>query len=139
VLWAIIAVAINVPLMVWLVGPMGVEGLALALSISSVLEVIGLMMALHQRLESVQEGEVLQSAGRSALAAVASALLMLGGLTLVREWMPAALEGGLTRLVVVAALTAAGGAIYLLVASALKSPEIGLMRSLLTRRRSQPA
>ena len=31
------------------------------------------------------------------------------------------------------------GAIYLLVASALKSPEIGLLRSLLTRRRSQPA
>ena len=82
---------------------------------------------------------MLQSAGRSAVAAAAAALLMLGGLTLVREWLPAALEGGLTRLVVVAALTAAGGAIYLLVASALKSPEIGLLRSLLTRRRSQPA
>ena len=139
VLWAIIAVAINVPLMVWLVGPMGVEGLALALSISSVLEVIGLMLALHQRIESVQEGEVLQSAGRATVAAVAAALLMLGGLTLVRGWVPAALEGGLTRLVVLAVLTAAGAAIYLLVASALKSPEIGLMRSLLTRRRSQPA
>jgi putative peptidoglycan lipid II flippase len=139
VLWAIIAVAVNVPLMIWLVGPMGVEGLALALSISSLLEVIGLMLALHQRLESVQEGEVLQSAGRSAVAAAAAALLMLGGLTLVREWLPAALDGGMTRVVVVAALTAAGGAIYLLVASALKSPEIGLLRSLLTRRRSQPA
>jgi putative peptidoglycan lipid II flippase len=139
VLWAIIAVAVNVPLMIWLVGPMGVEGLALALSISSLLEVIGLMLALHQRLESVQEGEVLQSAGRSAVAAAAAALLMLGGLTLVREWLPAALDGGMTRVVVVAALTAAGGAIYLLVASALKSPEIGLLRSLLARRRSQPA
>ena len=35
VLWAIVAVAINVPLMAWLVGPMGVEGLALARWISS--------------------------------------------------------------------------------------------------------
>jgi putative peptidoglycan lipid II flippase len=135
VLWAIIAVAINVPLMVWLVGPMGVQGLALALSISSLLEVIGLVWALHQRIESVEEGEVLRSAGRSAVAAAAAALLMLGGLTLVREWLPAALDGGLTRLVVVAALTAAGGAIFLLVASALGSTEIPLMRSLLTRRR----
>jgi putative peptidoglycan lipid II flippase len=140
VLWAIIAVAINVPLMVWLVGPMGIEGLALALSVSSLLEVIGLVWALHQRIESVEEGEVLRSAGRSAVAAAAAALLMLGGLTLVREWLPAALDGGLTRLVVVAALTAAGGAIYLLVASALGSTEIPLMRSLLTRRRrAEPA
>jgi putative peptidoglycan lipid II flippase len=137
VLWAIIAVAINVPLMVWLVGPMGVEGLALALSISSVLEVIGLVLALHRRIESVEEGEVLRSAGRSAVAAVASALLMLVGLTVVREWAPAALDGGLTRLLVVAVLAAAGGAIYLLVASALRSPEIGQLRSVLLRRRRE--
>jgi putative peptidoglycan lipid II flippase len=139
VLWAIIAVAINVPLMVWLVGPMGVEGLALALSISSILEVIGLVWALHQRIESVEEGTVLRSLGRSSVAAVASALLMLGGLTLVREWVPAALEGGVTRLVVVVALTSAGGIIYLLVASALKAPEIPMLRSLLRRRPRQEA
>jgi putative peptidoglycan lipid II flippase len=134
VLWAIIAVAINLPLMAWLVGPMGVEGLALALSISAVLEVIGLLWALHRRIESVEEGEVLRSTVRSAIAAGAAALLMLGGLTLVREWLPGALQGGLTRLVVVAALTGAGAAIYLLVASALRSPEIALLRSLLARR-----
>jgi putative peptidoglycan lipid II flippase len=134
VLWAIIAVAINVPLMMVLVGPMGVEGLALALSISSVLEVIGLVWALHQRIESVEEGVVLRSAGRATVAAGASALLMLGGLTVVREWLPAALESGLARLLVVAALTAAGGAIYLIVASALKSQELVQLRSLLRRR-----
>jgi putative peptidoglycan lipid II flippase len=134
VLWAIIAVAINVPLMVWLVGPMGVEGLALALSISAVLEVIGLLWALHRRIESVEEGAVLRSTVRSAIAAGAAALLMLGGLTLVREWIPEALQGGLTRLVVVAILTGAGAVIYLLVASALRSPEIALLRSLLARR-----
>jgi putative peptidoglycan lipid II flippase len=139
VLFAIIAVAINVPLMAWLVGPMGVQGLALALSISAVLEVIGLVLALHRRIESVEEREVLRSAGRSAVAALAAALLMLGGLTLVREWLPAALDGGLSRLLVVVVLTAGGGAIYLLVASALRAPEIALLRSLLSRRRGRGA
>jgi putative peptidoglycan lipid II flippase len=139
VLWAIIAVAINVPLMIWLVGPMGVEGLALALSISAILEVIGLVWALHRRIESVEEGDVLRSAGRSVVAAVASALLMLGGLTVVRDALPGTLQGGLSRLVVVAVLSAAGAAIYLLVASALRAQEIGLLRALLSRRRGRGA
>jgi hypothetical protein len=64
---------------------------------------------------------------------------MLGGLTLVREWLPAALDGGLSRLLVVVVLTAGGGAIYLLVASALRAPEIALLRSLLSRRRGRGA
>ena len=129
VLWAIVAVAINVPLMAWLVGPMGVEGLALALSISAVLEVIGLLWALRGRIDSVEEGEVLRSTGRSALAAGAAALLMFGGLTVVREWLPGLLEEASTRLIVVLLLSGAGGASTSLVASALRSPEIALLRS----------
>jgi putative peptidoglycan lipid II flippase len=139
VLWAIIAVAINVPLMVWLVGPMGVEGLALALSISALLEVVGLLWALHRRIESVEEGQVLRSAARSAVAGVAAALLMLGGLTVVRSALPALLQDGVGRVVVLAALTAAGFAIYALVASALRAPELAQMRALLARRRPRGA
>jgi putative peptidoglycan lipid II flippase len=139
VLWAIIAVAINVPLMVWLVGPMGVEGLALALSISALLEVVGLLWALHRRIESVEEGQVLRSAARSAVAGVAAALLMLGGLTVVRSALPVLLEDGVGRVVVLAALTAAGFAIYALVASALRAPELAQMRALLARRRPRGA
>jgi putative peptidoglycan lipid II flippase len=139
VTWAVIGVAVNVPLMLWLVGPMGVEGLALALSISTLLEVGGLLVSLRRRIDTIQEGSVLRSTARSAVAAVVAALLMLGGLTLVREWAPALLADGLGRVLVVAALTAAGAAIYLLVASALRSPEIGQMRSLLARRRPQGA
>jgi peptidoglycan biosynthesis protein MviN/MurJ (putative lipid II flippase) len=116
---------------------MGVEGLALALSISAVLEVIGLVWALHRRIDSVQEGDVLRSGARSAVAAVAAALLMLGGLTLVRDVIPEALQGGVSRLLVVAILTGAGGVIYVLVASALRAPEIGLLRSMLARRRGR--
>jgi putative peptidoglycan lipid II flippase len=134
VVWAIIAVAINVPLMVWLVGPMGVEGLALALSISALLEVVGLLWALRRRIDSVEEGQVLRSAVRSAVAGVAAGLLMLGGLTVARSALPGLLDNGVGRLVVVAALTAAGFAIYALVASALRAPELAQMRALLARR-----
>ena len=139
VLWAIIAVAINVPLMVWLVGPMGIEGLALALSISALLEVVALLWALHRRIESVEEGQVLRSTGRSAVAGGAAALLMLGGLTVVRSALPGLLDDGVGRLVVLAALTAAGFAIYALVASALRAPELAQMRALLARGRSRGA
>jgi putative peptidoglycan lipid II flippase len=132
-------VAINVPLMVWLVGPMGVEGLALALSISALLEVAGLLWALHRRIESVEEGPVLRSAARSAVAGVAAALLMLGGLTVVRSALPALLENGVGRVIVLVALTAAGFAIYALVASALRAPELAQMRALLARRRPRGA
>jgi putative peptidoglycan lipid II flippase len=139
VTWAVIGVAVNVPLMVWLVGPMGVQGLALALSISALLEVGGLVWSLRNRIESIEDGQVLRSAGRSAIAAVAAALLMLGGLTLAQGWVPGLLANGLGRLIVVAALAAGGGAIYLLVASALHAPEIAQMRSLLGRRRRRSA
>ncbi len=134
VLWAIIAVVINVPLMVLLVGPMGVAGLALALSISAVLEVIGLIWALRRRIESVEEASVLRSVGRSAVAAGAAALLMLGGLRLVEDWFGPLLENGLGRLLVLFALSAAGVAIFVLVAAALRSPELAQVRSQLGRR-----
>ncbi len=134
VLWAIVAVAINVPLMILLVGPMGVAGLALALSISAVLEVIGLIWALRRRIDSVEEASVLRSVGRSAVAAAAAALLMLGGLRLVEDWLGPLLSNGLGRLVVLAGLSAAGVAIFVLVAAALKSPELAQVRSQLSRR-----
>jgi putative peptidoglycan lipid II flippase len=139
VLWAIVAVLINVPLMVWLVGPMGVAGLALALSISALLEVVGLVWALRRRIESIEEAEVLRSVGRSGGAALAAALAMFGGLTLVSDLVPGVLEHGLGRLVALAVLVAAGGAIYVLVASALRAPELAQLRGLLRRRRGRSA
>ncbi|HEX7067008.1 MAG TPA: murein biosynthesis integral membrane protein MurJ [Candidatus Limnocylindria bacterium] len=139
VAWAIVAVAVNVPLMVALVGPMGVEGLALALSIASVLEVIGLMWSLHRRIESVEEAAVLRSLGRAGVAAFAAGLLMLGGLTVVESSMSALLENSVGRLAVLLALSAAGAAIFLVVAAALRSPELDQLRGVLRRRRGRTA
>jgi putative peptidoglycan lipid II flippase len=134
VTWAIVAVAVNVVLMSMLVGPMGVEGLALALSISAVLEVLGLLWSLHRRLESIEGAAILGSVGRAAVAGLAAALLMLGGLTIVEATIGGVLDNAVGRLLVLLVLSAAGLALFLVVAAALRSPEIGQLRSILRRR-----
>jgi putative peptidoglycan lipid II flippase len=134
VLWAVIAVAINVPLMAILSGPMGVEGLALALSISASLEVIGLALALRRRIDSIDEGTILRSAVRSALAATVAALVMLGGLAGAQEWFGSLLANGAGRVLMLLVLAAAGTAVYLLAAMALRSDELGQVRRYLLHR-----
>ena len=134
VLWAIIAVAINVPLMAILSGPMGVEGLALALSISASLEVIGLAWALRRRIESIDEATILASALRSATAAVAAGAVMFGGLLAAEQWLAELLANGAGRAVVLLVLVAAGAAVYLLAAIALRSQELGQVGRYLFRR-----
>lgn len=134
VAWAVVAVAINVPLMAMLVGPMGVEGLALALSIASVIEVIGLLWFLRRRIESVDGSAIARTVVRSGIAALAAGLLMLGGLTLVQGSLSGILDNAVGRLIVLLLLSAAGGAIFLLVAAALRSPELDQLRAILRRR-----
>lgn len=135
VAWAIVAVAVNVPLMGLLVGPMGVEGLALALSVSSLLEVVGLLWFLRRRIDSVDEAAIARAVGRAAVAALAAALLMLGGLTVVAGALPGLLDNAVGRLLAVLVLAAAGLAIFALVAAALRAPELGQLRGILRRRR----
>lgn len=135
VLWAIIAVAINVPLMAILSGPMGVEGLALALSISASLEVLGLVWALRRRIDSIEEAAVLRSGARSVLAALLAAAVMLGGLLGMQAWAPDLLADGVGRIGALAVLVGAGAVVYLLAAATMGSDELSLVRRYLTRRR----
>ena len=135
VTWAIIAVAVNVPLMVWLVGPMGVPGLALALSISSVLEVIGLLFSLRRRIDSVEGSALARSLVRAAVAGGAAAVVMLVGLLIVDATAPALLDDPLGRVGVLFGLGAAGVAAFVAVAAALHSPELDQLRRVLRRRR----
>jgi putative peptidoglycan lipid II flippase len=136
VAWAVVAVAINLPLMALLVGPMGVEGLALALSISAVLEVLGLLWSLRRRIDSVDEAAILRSVGRASVAGVVSAIFLLGSVTLLAGSLEGLLDNVLGRLLALLLLSAAGGAVYLAVAAALRAPEIGQLRGYLQRRRS---
>ncbi len=137
VTWAIVAVAINVPLMAWLVGPMGVEGLALALSISAVIEVLGLLWSLHRRIESVEEGSIARALGRAVVAGVVAALVMLGALTILEGSLAGLLDNAVGRLLALLVLSAAGGAVYLVVAGALRAPELAQVRAILRRRRNR--
>jgi putative peptidoglycan lipid II flippase len=135
VLWAIVAVAINVPLMAILSGPMGVEGLALALSISATFEVLGLVWALRRRIDSIEEAEVLSSGARSLLAAALAAAVMLAGLLAGQAFVPAMLADGVGRVLALLVLVGAGMLVYLLAAAAMRSPELGQLRGYLSRRR----
>jgi putative peptidoglycan lipid II flippase len=137
VTWAVVAVAINVPLMAMLVGPMGVEGLALALSISAVLEVLGLLWSLRRRIDSLEEGSIVRSVGRAALAGSVAALFLVGALTVVSGSLGGLLDNVVGRLLALLLLSAAGGAVYLAAAAALRAPEIGQLRGYLARRRSR--
>ena len=137
VTWAVVAVAINVPLMALLVGPMGVEGLALALSISAVLEVLGLLWSLRRRIDSLDEGAIARSVGRAALAGTVAGLFLIGGLSAVSGSLGGLLDNVVGRLLALLVLSAAGGAVYLAAAAALRAPEIGQLRGYLQRRRSR--
>jgi len=134
VIWAIVAVALNVPLMAWLVGPMGVGGLALALSITASLEVLGLLWALRSRLRGLDGVALLSSFVRSTAAAAVAALAMFGGLQLTDAWFPSVLDHAIGRLVILLVLSAVGGVVFLAVAALLRSPEIGELRRLFGRR-----
>jgi putative peptidoglycan lipid II flippase len=134
VLWAIVAVVLNVPLMAWLAGPMRVDGLALALSVTATLEVIGLVWALRGRLGGIEGGAILRSLVRSATAGTVAALLMLGGLQVTQTAAGGLLANPVGRLLALLALAALGVAIYLVVAAALRSTEIGELRRLVRGR-----
>jgi putative peptidoglycan lipid II flippase len=134
VTWAVVAVALNLPLMVWLSGPMGVSGLALAMSITAVVEVAGLLVALRVRLSGLDGSALLSSVVRSAAAGAAAALVMLGALGVSRKLLGVLLENGLGRLAILVGISAIGLAIYLVVAAALGSRELAEVRRVAGRR-----
>jgi peptidoglycan biosynthesis protein MviN/MurJ (putative lipid II flippase) len=124
-----------VPLMVLLVGPMGVEGLALALSISAVLEVAGLLWSLRGRLEGIQGRSIAGSLFRAGLAALVAALVMAAGLWALDTAVSNLLADPVGRLVGLLLLTAAGAVAFVLVARALGSPELTQLFDAVRRRR----
>jgi putative peptidoglycan lipid II flippase len=138
VLWAIVAVVLNVPLMAWLVGPMGVDGLALAMSITATIEVVGLLWAVRGRLGGLDGVKISASLVRAVIAATAAAALMFGGLRLTDQWFAGLLAHAAGRLLVLVLLSAAGIAIFLVVAAALRSRETGELAALLRSRWRRP-
>lgn len=135
--WAVVAVAINVPLMALLVGPLGVEGLALALSIASVLEVIGLLWSLQRRIESIEAAAIAAAVLRAGLGATVAGAVMLGGVVGAQTVTQDLLADPVGRLVVLVVLLTAGAVAYLLTALAVGSPELRHLRHMIGRLRQR--
>lgn len=137
----ILCVALDIVLCALLIGPLGVGGVALALTVSKTVKVVALGVLLHQRERCVAWRSVLCSAGRVLLAAAVSALAMqlllsawsldptAAALSRKLAWIGAV--GGLGTLTFIATILAAGGEDRALL--------IGLARSVLgLLRRSAP-
>jgi putative peptidoglycan lipid II flippase len=117
---------------------MGVEGLALAISVSATLEVAGLLVALRIRLGGL-DGRVLgASVARSAAATLVASVVMLGAFLGLEAAAPALADGVIGRLLTLLIPAALGGAAFLLTALALRSPELIVLRRLVRRRRATP-
>jgi putative peptidoglycan lipid II flippase len=128
-----VAVVVNIVLMLILVDPYGVEGLALALSVSATVEVVGLLIALRRRLGRLDGRLLLSSVGRSSAAALIAGAVMLASLAALGTAAPDLGEGAIGRLVILLAPAGAGAAAYLLAALVLRAPELDVLRRLVRR------
>jgi putative peptidoglycan lipid II flippase len=127
-----VAVVVNIVLMLALVEPYGVEGLALALSVSATVEVIGLLVALRRRLGRLDGRLLASSLVRSSAATLIAAAVMLAVLVGLSAAAPDLGAGALGRLLTLLVPAAAGGAAYLATAFVLRAPELEVIRRLAT-------
>jgi peptidoglycan biosynthesis protein MviN/MurJ (putative lipid II flippase) len=109
---------------------MGVEGLALALSVSATLEVIGLLIALRRRLGTLDGRFLLASVARSSVAAVLAGIAMFIALGFMNVALGGASFGRLLTLLVPATV---GGLVFLGTALVLRAPELATLRRLVRR------
>ncbi|HEY7738395.1 MAG TPA: murein biosynthesis integral membrane protein MurJ [Candidatus Limnocylindria bacterium] len=133
VVWAVVAVVSNIVLMLILVDPYGVEGLALALSVSATIEVLGLLVALRRRLGTLDGRFLLSSVLRSSAATVIAGATMLGTLAVLDQVAPGLGGGAVGRLLTLLVPAAAGGLVYLVAALVLRAPELDILRRLVRR------
>jgi putative peptidoglycan lipid II flippase len=126
-----VSVAVNVLLALVLMWPLRHIGLALASSLSSYVNVIGLCWLLHRRLGGPRGAEIWGSLGRTVVATAALALWCAwveGFLPMVPE--PVVL--GLARML----LAMVGGvAVYVAMAAAIRAPELRALLGMLHARR----
>jgi putative peptidoglycan lipid II flippase len=135
VAWAIVAVVVNIVLMLALVDPYGVEGLALALSVSATVEVVGLLLALRRRLGRLDGRLLASSLARSSAATLIAGAVMFGVLAGLSAAAPALGESALGRLLTLVVPAAAGGGAYLASTFLLRAPELDVIRRLVARGR----
>jgi putative peptidoglycan lipid II flippase len=134
VTWAVVAVVANIGLMLLLVGRMGVEGLALAISISATVEVVGLLAALRSRLGGLDGRLLLASFTRSGVATLVASLAMLGAFLGTIAAIPSLEENGVGRLVLLLVPAGVGATAYIVAGLVLRAPELTTLRRIAGRR-----
>jgi putative peptidoglycan lipid II flippase len=131
----VVAVVVNIVLMLALVDPYGVEGLALALSVSATVEVMGLLIALRRRLGRLDGRLLASSLLRSAAATLVAGAVMFGVLGGLAAVAPDLGDRAVGRLLTLLVPAAAGAATYLVAALLLRAPELDVLRRLVARGR----
>lgn len=132
---AVIAVAVNLALSLWLMGPMKHGGLALALSIASAVQFLLLTFFLKRKTSVMNLFPVLISAAKSALAA---SLMGLGVYFLYSSWLIAGPGTGLFFMVIrLSTLIVIGIIIYFGAARLFGCSEIASIREIFSRNRKK--
>jgi putative peptidoglycan lipid II flippase len=131
---AIIAIAANIALGVILMGPMKHNGLALALSLASMLHVALLWMALRKRMGSLGWRRIVRSAAYSCLCTAVMGVFVW---FLARWLIPTEGTGTMGLLIDLAICMTAGVTVFIVAATAVKAPELDTLKQLLVQR-TQP-
>jgi putative peptidoglycan lipid II flippase len=131
VLIGFVSVAVNVVLALLLMWPLRHTGLALASSLSSYVNVIGLCWMLHRRLGGPRRGEISGSLGRT-LAASGVLALWCAWLDGLLPAVPEPVVPGFTRMLVA---LLGGVAVYVASAALMRAPELRSLLGMLRRRR----
>jgi putative peptidoglycan lipid II flippase len=129
-----VAMLVNVGLNLALMGPLGLNGLALATSLAAAANLVILMVLLHRRLGGLDGRVLLKSVSRILLAAS-----IMGGVCVLVSWgLPRFIDQTrlVGQLVLVAGAVAAGLAVYWVVARALGIEELSVVAGVLGQRRS---
>ncbi|HKZ50673.1 MAG TPA: murein biosynthesis integral membrane protein MurJ, partial [Dehalococcoidia bacterium] len=156
---AVLAMLLNWLFIVVLVGPLGYRGIALAMSLAASVEAGLLLLLLRRRLRGLREGPQARAGGLStegpeaqagwaseerslafsiSSTLLATSLMALAVLLLIRDWGPLHLgsgEGTLWALATALAGALLGGAVFLVAALAVGSPEAAALRRRLRWRR----
>jgi putative peptidoglycan lipid II flippase len=119
VTFAVIAMLVNLTLAAVLVGPLELEGVALALSLATTVEFVLLGWRLHESIPEVTEGGLIDALARMAAATALMGLSVAGSLLLLTEGLSLAADETLDALIIVVTCAAVGAAVYLATSRAL--------------------
>lgn len=129
------AMAVNVGASLLLMGPLAHGGLALATTLASAVNAVGLLFWLRRRIGRLGLRAILESLGRTALAALAMAFVCLGSLALQPSWVTVSrwAEAGWLGFTIALSI-----GVYLAASLAMGGQEVNLVRDALQRRKEAP-